>query len=110
MPSWSGQLAPSFRPWAEWIVDVATRYGLAPVVASAYRSGAKQRQLYSRYLSGQNPYPVARPGTSQHEYGLAIDINLPHPEYLPWLGSVWRSVGGPWSESDPVHFGVPRAS
>lgn len=58
-------------------------------VTSSYRSTSKQRELYRRrqryeadpagYLADNNnkvPAIAARPGTSKHEFGLAIDFNI----------------------------------
>lgn len=48
-------------------------------VTSGTRSHAKQVELWNKrqaYLQGRGPFqgPVARPGTSMHEYGEAVDI------------------------------------
>lgn len=93
-----------FRPWAEWLVEVARFYGLDPYVTSARRSHQTQARLYREYLQGKRTIPVAQPGTSAHEFGLAFDLVA---KDLPGLGSIWSSVGGRWGGSgDPVHFGV----
>ncbi len=42
-------------------------------VNSGYRSVAHQQQLYNRYLAGNGPV-AARPGSSQHNFGLAADL------------------------------------
>lgn len=42
---------------------------------SGYRDTAKQAESYQEYLEGKNPYPVAKPGSSNHERGLAIDVD-----------------------------------
>ena len=42
-------------------------------VNSGYRSVAHQRQLYNRYLAGKGPV-AAKPGSSQHNKGLAADL------------------------------------
>ena len=42
-------------------------------VNSGYRSNAHQQQLYNRYLAGNGPV-AARPGSSQHNFGLAADL------------------------------------
>lgn len=41
-------------------------------LSSGYRSTADQQRLYDNRAS--NPNPVAKPGTSNHERGLAVDI------------------------------------
>lgn len=43
-------------------------------VYSGYRSIAEQQVLYNRYLSGNGPV-AARPGGSQHNFGLAADLS-----------------------------------
>ncbi len=74
------------------------------VVTSVRRSAAFQRHLYARYLAGANPFPVAPPGFSAHEYGLAFDVVGPLAE-LRRLGALWRSWGGRWGGGvDPIHF------
>jgi LAS superfamily LD-carboxypeptidase LdcB len=51
------------------------RRGLRAVVTSGYRSLAKQARLYEAYRRG-GPL-AARPGSSAHNYGLAVDIAFP---------------------------------
>ncbi|MCB1017759.1 MAG: M15 family metallopeptidase [Acidimicrobiales bacterium] len=78
----------------------------APVpIVSGWRSPAQQQWLWDHRAT--NPYPVARPGTSMHERGLAIDVPR-------WFVADLRSVAGaaglcfPLPESDPVHFELCR--
>jgi LAS superfamily LD-carboxypeptidase LdcB len=63
----------------------------------------EQAALYREFLSGRHQYPVAPPGRSQHNYGLAIDLTCDNSD---WLGAVWNHWGGLWSKHDAVHFGV----
>jgi LysM repeat protein len=44
---------------------------------SGYRSYAQQLYLYNLYLSGQGSL-AALPGTSSHEYGIALDVAEPY--------------------------------
>lgn len=45
-------------------------------IGSGWRSSAQQQDLYNRWISGNYNVPVvARPGTSKHEHGLAIDFD-----------------------------------
>lgn len=108
-------LHPNFAPAADALVDVASRFGLRPRVTSRFRDPKLQRLLWERrqrtingtLLPGEprQDLPVAPPGTSRHEVGAAIDIVTPWPAANRWLGDVWRSWGGFWTASDPVHFG-----
>ena len=43
-------------------------------VTSGYRSNADQRRIYADKLAGRHVGPVAKPGTSDHERGQAIDV------------------------------------
>lgn len=45
-------------------------------VTSGVRSREKQEQLYADKLAGRHAGPVAKPGTSDHERGQAIDIQF----------------------------------
>lgn len=99
--SYSG-LHPKLRNLVRNLPRFASIYGLSYRVTSAYRSPYKQAQLYKAYLEGRSPYPVAPPGTSAHEKGLAIDVVAADQNEMARLltaaGLFW---GG---SSDPVHF------
>lgn len=47
--------------------------GISLRVSSGYRSVRKQRLLYERYRQGLGP-PAARPGRSNHQRGIAVDV------------------------------------
>lgn len=100
-------LIPEFRPWAKRLLLSAGQAGLQPRVTSTRRSHREQSWLYKRYLAGQNPFPVAPPGTSAHEFGFAMDMVTVPFDALSDLGSLWISWGGLWGASDPVHFEFP---
>lgn len=94
--SWSRGLEPWLRHPAEVLV---AHFGLR--VTSVYRSPTEQRKLWN--TRHRNPYPVAPPGTSYHEHRRAFDAVGP-AAVLRQAGAVWRSWGGQWFESDPIHF------
>ena len=74
----------------------------APVpITSGWRSTATQQRLYDARRA--NPFPVARPGTSMHERGRAVDVPR---SFVARLAAVAPAVGlcHPWPETDPVHF------
>jgi len=96
-----------YRPLVDGIdrlIDAAARAGILAHVTSAVRTHAQQRALYRRYLAGMNPYPVAKPGTSAHELGLAVDVWAGDSARTQLLGRTWRAWGGRWSAADEVHF------
>lgn len=48
-------------------------HGIGGRITSTYRSTAEQQVLYDRYKAGKGPL-AAKPGTSMHESGQALDI------------------------------------
>ena len=48
--------------------------GIGGRVTSGLRSNERQAQLYADKLAGRHAGPVAKPGTSDHERGQAIDV------------------------------------
>jgi len=120
MASWTAGLQPQLIPWFEWIVRYVQYYDPTAQVSSAYRSYTEQAKLYRRFLAGLMPGPVAPPGLSKHEQGLAIDVWAPGwestfdpsdpPQALSLAGRAWQAVGGTWGGGftsvapDPIHF------
>lgn len=74
-------------------------------ITSGFRSSEKQAELYANRAS--NPYPVAPPGSSMHEKGLAIDVPA---DFVPRLLEVAPKAGlcQPYPGDDPIHFEVCR--
>lgn len=74
-------------------------------ITSVRRSKTQQIALW--YNRHNNPYPVAPPGTSKHELGLAWDMVGPS-QLLAQAGRVWESWGGRWGGRfhDEIHFEV----
>jgi hypothetical protein len=70
-------------------------------VTSGFRSPADQRRLWLRRAT--NPYPVAAPGSSMHERGLAVDVALAVADRLAAL-SPQTGLCRPYPVADPVHF------
>ncbi|MCP3935829.1 MAG: hypothetical protein GY708_10705 [Actinomycetia bacterium] len=70
-------------------------------VVSGYRSPAHQQRLWD--VRQSNPYPVARPGTSRHELGLAVDVPLSFVSRLVEIAST-AGLCHPLPVDDPVHF------
>jgi len=90
--------------WAA-LEQAVRRAGYRVTVTSGYRSIEHQRRLYAARQRGEAPYPVAPPGCSEHQYGLAVDAVMTLPRdwiqgWARWFGLVWAGAG------DPVHFGV----
>ncbi len=119
MPSLS-TLDERARPWAEAMFQLAHSIDAKFVVTSARRTYAEQWRLWWNrqwdvssfgMATGKASLPVAFPGFSAHEKGMAWDmarvgIEPFKDELLRKLGLVWKAVGGKWSYVDPVHFEV----
>ena len=106
------------KNYADKLIQLATAYqaefGKQLVITSAYRSFDKQKELY------KNPGPgwAAKPGTSNHGWGLAFDFNhgaagkpsFTDPEYL-WMDAnagtySFYNAGKNFSNGEPWHFEV----
>lgn len=77
-------------------------------ITSGRRSRDEQAALWA--ARARNRFPVARPGFSKHEQGLAVDVSA---SFVPTLLRVASAAGlcRPYPMADPVHFelcGSPR--
>ncbi|WP_310488549.1 peptidoglycan-binding protein [Chamaesiphon sp. VAR_69_metabat_338] len=79
----------------------AKQPGLKMTINSAYRTVAQQHILYQVFQRDSKLIPLAsKPGNSNHENGLAIDVNN-YNAWKPYLTAHgWHWLGG----NDPVHF------
>ena len=103
-------LNPQVRPAAEWLVSLAAAQGWDVRITSVVRSFREQDGLYRDWISGRRILPAAKPGCSQHQYGLAFDMVIAEDYQGPLqraVGGAWGQIGGSWAgPTDPVHFGV----
>lgn len=92
--------ATTLEPYNQ-LCAAAAESGHAVRINSAFRTYAEQRELWTAYLNGDGPR-AARPGLSNHQNGVAFDINtrsFTSPLYLwmtenaPRYGFI-RTVGG----------------
>jgi len=81
--------------------------GMSFSIGSGFRTYEEQSRLYAN--RGSNPYPVARPGTSAHESGLAADLKFSSPAAEAWFRSHMGQFGiGAPVANDPVHFELAK--
>ena len=98
---------------AEQFFAVARNAYRGLVITSARRTASEQLRLWQAAQRGENNgLPAMRPGTSDHEVGLAFDMANPgvdplHDDALFVLGDAWKRWGGRWGPKDPVHFAAP---
>ena len=85
------------------INSISTKAAKTMGLSSMWRSAAQQYLLYQWKAQGKcgQTNPVATPGTSNHEGGIAIDV----PDYPTWKTLL---INGGWiyplPDSDRVHF------
>lgn len=98
---------PTLKAIVRNLPRVAARQGFQVRITSGYRSYASQAKLYKNYLAGNSIYPVAPPGTSDHEKGMALDILSTNTNLLVSdLAQAKLYWAGPM---DPIHFSlIPR--
>jgi hypothetical protein len=102
------------EPFAARLSVLLERFGGQIMVMSGRRTYAEQQRLYAAYLAGGNL--AAKPGASNHERGLAADLDRTDGASLPWV-DVHRvaatvglcfplyaaGLGEPWHvEADPT--------
>jgi LAS superfamily LD-carboxypeptidase LdcB len=77
------------RAWRE-MKAASLADGVKLKVNSGFRSMEEQQKLYAEHLAGTRPTPVAVPGHSNHQNGIALDIevhrSVTSPEYS-WLAA-----------------------
>jgi len=103
-------LHPKVRAAAAQLVKTMREAGYMAMITSGYRSPRAQavlRRKYETCLARGRPecLPAARPGLSEHNYGLAVDVvtDAP-PEHRQYIA---ESVGLTYAgTADPVHYGA----
>ena len=102
------KLVPKLKTIARNLPRVAASQGFQVRITSGWRSYQTQMKLYNDWYRGLSNYPVARPGTSKHEKGEALDILSTNTEALV---AMLNSVGLSWvGSNDPIHFEIPIRS
>lgn len=106
------QLDPQVRQRLMIALDELRRRGINYNVTSGYRSSEKQAELWRDRAT--NPFPVAPPGTSKHERGLAFDMTLADESQRPAANTVMEKHGFRWGGTfkrpDPIHYEMGGAA
>lgn len=88
----------------------AARDGVRITIVSGYRTMDQQRYLYNLYLSGRGNL-AARPGYSNHQSGLALDLNTSSGGVYSWLNNNASRFGFRRTvPSEPWHWERPPGS
>lgn len=87
------------------VIEAAKQYksstGNKLQINGGWRDFEDQKKLYLDYINGRSRYPAAKPGTSDHEAGMAVDIGTLNPMAINALNTqgLFQRVAG-----DQVHF------
>jgi hypothetical protein len=104
----TGGVVPGAAPAAGNAAEIAKSTGV-PII-SGTRTNDKQWELYDAWVAGgRKGNPVARPGTSKHEVGNAIDVDMKRatPEQIAALKA--KGFVQPLPEKDPNHWELVAA-
>jgi hypothetical protein len=101
-----GGFAPDFASRLD-ALKKAMPPGMSFSINSGLRTRAEQEYLYAN--RGSSPYPVAPPGTSQHERGLAADLRFSSPASEAWIRAHAGEFGLGFPDArDPIHMEMAR--
>ena len=92
----------SIAPQVKSMIAAAKKDGVDLKITSAHRSRAKQEELYAKYKAGTGNL-AAKPGTSNHESGLAIDFTNT-PGAYDWLAKNAGKFGLKNLPGEPWHY------
>lgn len=92
------------------MLEAAQKDGEEIRVASDYRSGVRQRELYLNAINKDGPGQrySAPPGHSEHQLGTTVDLCDPAGEYL-FSQEYDQTPGGAWLEKNAPSFGFRRS-
>lgn len=99
-----GKIDSSIAPSFDAMVAAAKKDGIDLQIESGWRSRAEQEVLYQKYLNGTGNL-AAKPGTSNHESGQAIDFKNT-PGAFDWLKKNAEKFGFQNLPGEPWHYSV----
>lgn len=83
--------------------DVCKRLSMKVTNSTSYRTYEEQQRLYNLYLAG-NGNKAAKPGTSYHEIGLAIDMNDTYYKQTVVVNTFYNNGWNRGVSGEPWHF------
>ncbi|MBR1824213.1 MAG: D-alanyl-D-alanine carboxypeptidase family protein [Ruminococcus sp.] len=88
-----GDLDPTCKEWFYKLANGAAKDGLNIYISSGYRSYDYQSQIYNNYVGIYGTETAdtfsARPGNSEHQSGLAIDVNIIDDSFAGTPEAIW---------------------
>ena len=67
------------------MMNAAGKVGIDLSIGNTYRDYETQAAMYQAHVSGSHPAPVAAPGSSNHGWGLAVDLAATTNPEFQWL-------------------------
>lgn len=90
------------------LVEAAAEEGLKIVMTTAYRSYGFQKTLWNNYVANEGEAAAsrfsARPGQSEHQSGLAVDVSSPSVDYA-LTDRFGKTKEGIWIAENAHNFG-----
>ena len=105
LSKWSG-VHPYVTDRVRYLLRIADRYGSRYRVISGKRNARQQWGLWN----AKSRFPAAFPGCSQHEYGLAMDVQFDSGEWQRWYQASAKNIGLTTIRNDPHHVQAVPAS
>lgn len=91
------------------MLDAATRAGVGLRLVSGHRSYARQRDIYARQVATRGAATAdavsARPGHSEHQTGLAVDVASSHAPACDLLPCFGDTTAGRWVAAESWRHG-----
>lgn len=91
------------------MLDDAEAAGLGLRIVSAHRSYARQQAVYSRAVASRGTASAdalsARPGHSEHQTGLAVDVSTSHVPSCELRRCFGETTAGRWVASEAWRYG-----
>ena len=110
------KLRPTMQSKVFELWKYAKKKGWKISLTSGYRSTEKQKQLWALKKAGKKKCAVARPGTSRHEYGCAVDLRINGKSSgaeLKELADYAKTIGVRWGGNlfnEAWHFDIDPKS
>lgn len=98
------ELTPFMQKKTLELYEKCLKEGLFFDIVSGKRSFEEETKIYNLYAKKYPACQIAIPGTSEHEFGRAIDIivdnDLSNSEKYTKIGRIWQSMGFFWGGDD----------
>lgn len=92
------------------MLEAAAADGVVMTSQSDFRSSAEQQVLYNKYCNGSGPCKASKPGSSQHERGLAVDWGIGGKSFCYPNATCPGNKGYDWMVANAAKYGFYKIS